>query len=250
MYPRLRPRRPPAIALDITRAEALDDRMEFSSRLAALGACACLAAAAVHAQQEGGWTLIETSEGISVSRREQPGADMPAFRGQGSLRGNVLQMLSLMVDLSAVPRWACGIDEARSLGHRDDRTDYVYLYSDVPWPVRDRDMVVRRDIFVEEQAKQFRIELHCDPSRAPERAGVVRVRNCDSTFRLKRTELERTELDYVMTLDPAGHLPKWAGSWIAKHVPFKTLQAIERETGTTTSTKHYEAAVRRWSVAL
>lgn len=223
--------------------------MTLTSRAAALGAALCLAAVVVRAQ-EAGWTVIESSGGITISRRELPGKELPAFRGQGSLQGNVLQMLSLMVDLSAVPRWACGIDEARSLGHRDERTDYVYLYSDVPWPIRDRDMVVRRDIFVEEQGKQFRIELHCDPDRAPQRDGVVRVRKCDSTFHLKRTELERTDLEYVMTLDPAGHLPKWASSWIAKQVPLRTLQAIERETGATTSEKRYEAAVRRWSAAL
>jgi hypothetical protein len=223
--------------------------VNLSSRSAALCACLCLVAVAVRAH-EPGWTVIESNEGITVSRREQPGADMPAFRGQGSLQGNVLQMLALMMDLSATPRWACGIDEARAIGPRDERTDYVYLYSDVPWPIRDRDMVVRRDIFVEEQAKQFRIELHCDPDRAPPRDGVVRVRNCDSTFRLKRMDLDHTDLDYVMTLDPAGHLPKWSGSWIAKHVPFRTLRSIERETGETTSTKRYEAAVRRWSAAL
>jgi hypothetical protein len=209
--------------------------------------CAAVAAAEV---QGSGWTVVDSERGITVSRREQPGAGIPAFRGQGGLEGNVLQMLSLMIDVSAVPRWACGVDEARSLGRHDERTDYIYLYSDIPWPVRDRDMVVRRDVFVEEQGKQFRIELHCEPDRAPPREGVVRVRTCDSTFHLKRTDLLHTELDYVMTLDPAGRMPKWAGSWIAKYVPFRTLEALERETSTTTSEKRYEAAVRRWSAAL
>ena len=51
-------------------------------------------------------------------------------------------------------------------------------------------------------------------------------------------------------LDRAGILPKWAGSWIAKYVPFRTLEALERETSATSSDKRYEAAVRRWSVAL
>ena len=139
--------------------------------------------------------MIDSSRGITVSRRDEPGVSIPAFRGQGGLRGNVLEMLSLMNDVEAVPRWACGVNEARSLGRANERTDYIYLYSDVPWPVRDRDMVVRRDIFVEEQGAQFRIELHCEPNRAPEHDGVVRVRNCNSTFHLKKADLLHTELD-------------------------------------------------------
>jgi hypothetical protein len=223
--------------------------VKLYSGLAACCACFCAVAAAGQVAAPD-WTVIDTERGITVSRREQPGSGIPAFRGQGTLQGNVLQMLALMIDVSAVPRWAFGIDETRALGRKDARTDYVYLYADISWPVRDRDMVVRREIVVEQQARQFLIRLHCEPDRAPLREGVVRVRSCESTFRLKTADLLHTQLDYEMTLDPAGHLPKWAGAWVAKYVPFRTLEAIERETSTTTSENRYAAAVQLWSAAL
>jgi hypothetical protein len=238
-----------AIALDILCNTGLDGSVKVRPIFAVCTLLSVLFAVAATAQNDH-WRVIDVERGITSSRREQPGAGMPAFRGQGALTGNVLQMLALLDDVSTTPRWACGVDEARVLSRKDDRTDYIYVYSDVPWPVRDRDMVVRRDFVVVEPGKHFRMELHCEPGRAPERSGVVRVRSCESTFELKKSDLTHTELDYTMTLDPAGALPKWAGSWIAKHVPFRTLEAIERETSATTEEKRYEAAVRRWSAAM
>lgn len=209
-----------------------------------------LLAVAAGAQSADGWTVISNERGIKVSRKEQPGCGIPAFRGEGSIGGNVLQMLSLMMDVSTTKRWATGVDEARVISRKDERTDYLYIYSDVPWPVRDRDMIVRRDVYVLDQGKQFRIELHCEPTRAPEKAGIVRVKDCSSTFLLEKADLTHTKMQYTMTLDPAGHLPKWTGSWIAKHVPFRTLEGLERETTDSTGKNVYEAAVRRWSSAM
>lgn len=175
---------------------------------------------------------------------------MPAFRGQGALKGNVLQMVALLEDASTTERWACGVNETKVLSRKDARTDYIYVYSDLPWPVRDRDMVVRREMIVVEPGKKFRMELHCEPGHTPERDGVVRVKNCESIFSMEKADLTHTNFDYIMTLDPAGVLPKWAGTYVAKHAPFRTLEAIERETNATTENRHYEAAVKRWSAAM
>ena len=86
-----------------------------------------------------------------------------------------------------------------------------------------------------------------EESKLPEVSGTVRVKKCQSGFHLRRLDANSTEIDYEMSLDPAGLLPKWAGSYVAKHVPFKTLVALE-ETAQATRGK-YEAVVQRWSGA-
>jgi hypothetical protein len=193
------------------------------------------------------WKVIERDEGITVSRREQPGCGLPGFRGQGQVRGGVLQILALMLDSNAVQHWAYGVDEARVLKRISANEELIYLYSDIPWPVRDRDMIVRRKVEVVNSGKEFHIHLECVPDAVPEVSGTVRVKKCESGFHLKRVDAEKTEVDYAMSLDPAGLLPKWAGSWVAKHVPFKTLKAIEARAEETQG--QYEAVVKRWSTA-
>ncbi|MFT3924877.1 MAG: START domain-containing protein [Myxococcales bacterium] len=195
----------------------------------------------------GEWNVIEQERGITVSRREQPGCGLPAFRGKGPVRGGVLQILALMLDSNSVEQWADGVDESRLLKRIDENQELIYLYSDVPWPVRDRDMVVRRTVEVVKPGEEFHIHLRCEPQATPEVSGVVRVKKCKSGFHLRRLDQSNTEIDYDMSLDPAGLLPKWAGSYVAKNVPFKTLVALEERAAETRG--KYEAVVQRWSAA-
>jgi hypothetical protein len=199
--------------------------------------------------QQGPWVVLEQAHGITISKRDNAGG-LPGFRGRGRVTGNVLRILSLLLDVDAVPRWAYGVDDARMVKRPTERSDTVYLYSDVAWPVRDRDMIVRRTIEVLEPGKHFRIGLTCAPDEVPERSGIVRVRECESHFDLHADGAEHTVVDYAMTLDPAGFLPKWAGAWVAKHVPLRTLEAIEAEAAEPACAQRYEASVRRWSTAM
>lgn len=234
------------LALDNTRRSWLDVKVKVSRFFAAI--LSVLAAGSVAADDPAPWNVIETERGITISRREQPGCGLPAFRGEGPVRGGVLQVLAAMLDIETVHLWAYGIDEARLVRRIDARTDLVYLYSDLPWPVRDRDMIVRREIEVVKPGSEFTIRLRCEPDAVPVRDGRVRVPECRSTFALRKLKADTTEVDYVMSLDPGGILPKWASNWVAKHVPFKTLVAIEERTDE--SRGQYEAVVQRWSTAM
>ena len=61
-------------------------------------------------------------------------------------------------------------------------------------------------------------------------------------------EPRRAHVDYVMSLDPAGHLPDWVSGWLSKTVPFKTLVAIESTAAAQEG--QYEAVVSRFSTAM
>lgn len=195
-----------------------------------------------------GWVVVDRERGITSSRREQPGCGLASFRGQGKVKGNVLQVLSMMLDIKTVPEWAFGVDDAELVKRHDIRTEIIYLYSDIPWPVRDRDMVARRETEVLKPGEEFRINLECTPEVRPEIDGAVRVRKCKSTFHLRKVDAEHTEIDYVMSLDPGGHLPDWVSGFVSKTVPFKTLVAIEEHAEE--SRGRYDLAVAHWSTAM
>jgi hypothetical protein len=213
-----------------------------------LGLVAAIGAAQEKPEGHAGWTFVERERGITLSRREQPNCGLPAFRGEGHLHGSVLQILSVMLDMSVLHRWAYGVDEARVVRRIDERTELLYLYSDLPWPVRDRDMVVRKQVEVLKPGTEFRISLTCEPKAQAEREAVIRVQHCRSSFLVRKVNAETTALDYAMSLDPAGLLPKWAGSYVAKHVPFNTLVALEERAAE--SHGKYQAEIRRWSAAM
>ncbi len=194
-----------------------------------------------------GWTVIDRSEGITVSKRQQAGFAMPSFRGQGRIQGNVLQVLAVMLDYKGVQHWAHGVETSKPIRRLDERSHLLYLTSDLPWPVRDRDMIVRTDVEVLKPKEQFRISLHCEP-KAQAETNLIRVKECESTMTLRKVDETTTEVDYQMTLDPGGYLPRWAIEFVTKTTPHKTLKMIEERAAA--SVGQYAAAVRSWSAAL
>ncbi|HEY6877077.1 MAG TPA: START domain-containing protein [Polyangiales bacterium] len=232
------------MALDKFGTAGLDGSMRLgSSFIPAL----CLLSASLCLADDKGWTTIDQEDGITVSKRQQPGCAMPSFRGQGKIRGNVLQVLAVMLDLKGVQHWAHGIESSKPIQRIDERSHLLYLTSDLPWPVRDRDMIVRTDVEVLKPKEQFRIALHCEPKAQPE-TSMIRVQQCESTMTLKKIDEQTTEVDYIMTLDPGGYLPRWAIEFVTKNTPRKTLVRIEERAAE--SVGQYAAAVRSWSAAL
>ncbi len=205
-----------------------------------LSASICLA-------DDSGWTVIDQSDGITVSKRQQAGCSLPSFRGQGRIQGNVLQILAVMLDYKGVQHWAHGVDSSKPIQRIDERSHLLYLTSDLPWPVRDRDMIVRTNVEVLKPKQEFRISLHCQP-KAQAETNLLRVQQCESTMTLRKIDEKTTEVDYQMTLDPGGYLPRWAIEFVTKNTPRKTLKRIEERAAE--SVGQYAAAVRSWSAAL
>jgi hypothetical protein len=196
----------------------------------------------------GDWTFESRGRGITVSKRERSGDSLSAFRGDGVVRAHVLQVLAVILDVQEIERWAYGVSSARSLSHVDDRTELIYLYSNTPWPVRDRDMVVRRKVNVIKPGEEFAISFRCEPSAGHMRQDVIRVRACESSFRVRKLDELSTAITYEMSLDPQGHVPEWASAWVARTAPVKTLLAIESRA--VRSYDRYAAVVDHWSTAL
>jgi hypothetical protein len=206
-------------------------------------AATCLAEADL-----GAWKFERRESGVTVSRRVATGGFLPAFRGEGTVKVHVLSALAVILDVREVERWAYGVTDARSVRHVDDRTEIVYLYSDTPWPVRDRDMVVRRTVSIIKPGSEFAVSIVCEPNAAPMRDGVIRVRDCDSSFRVRKLDAHRTEVVYEMSLDPEGVVPQWASTFLARTAPVKTLLAIESRASRNQS--RYAAFIRRWATAM
>lgn len=212
-----------------------------------LSGALCLAEASADANHSS-WKFENREHGITVSRRERSGRALSAFRGEGKLKAEALKVLAVILDTREVEHWAYGITSARSVRHVDDRNELVYLYSNTPWPVRDRDMVVRRTVSVIKPGQEFAVTLRCEPGAAPERKGIIRVRACESSFRVRKVDQTTTEIVYEMSLDPQGSLPQWASSFVARTAPVKTLLAIQERAAR--SDNRYAAFVQRWSDAM
>lgn len=218
-------------------------RLKRALTFALAFACAALAAA----EDESGWRKIHEEHGIVVSTREEAGQELPRFRGQATLSGQVLHVLAVVLDDARSKEWAKSADEAVVLRKVDERTEIVYSRSHQTWPVRDRDLVMKRSVEVLKPGESFVVRLTCIPGEKPVIDGVIRLARCETSIALSKVDAGRTYVDYRVRADPGGSSPTFIVRWASKNIPLDTLSALKKQIERTRG--QYAAQVKLWQDA-
>lgn len=193
----------------------------------------------------GGWRVIGSEQGVLISTRTESGDSHPTFRGQATIKGPVLHVLAIVLDTAHSTKWVRGADGIMILKNIDDRTQYLQMFTRLPWPIRDRDMVMKRTVEVLAPGTEFRIRYQCAPSMVKEQRKALRVTTCDSHFTLKGVDADKTYVDYQVHLDPGGGLPSWGIRYLEKRVTVDTIYKLERQVRRTPG--QYADVMRKWA---
>jgi hypothetical protein len=221
------------------RPRALRPVLSLSLALVALGPGPARAE-----DRHAGWQELENKRGITVSEREVSGKGLPWYRGQAEVPGSVLQVLAVVLDDARSKEWAKDVKEARVLRSVDPHTEIVYSRSDQTWPVRDRDLVMKRTVQVLRPGEEFRVRLVCVPEEKKEVHNVVRIKQCETVFLLRKLDANTTFVDMEMHVEPGGHHPEWAVRHAAQSVPYDTLSGLRKQVKKTAG--QYAAEIHKW----
>lgn len=209
--------------------------------------CALLTSTAAAEEKKGGWTVVEKERGIVVTTREEPGRELPTFRGRGNIKAPLLHALAVVLDAEEATKWAVAVNEVKMLKKLDEMTYLIYTRSHAAWPVHDRDMVVKRKLEVIKPGQEYRVSVICQPKGEAAGRRVVRVRQCESHFNLRKVDENTTYADYMVNLDPGGSLPTWLVKWASKRIPFDTLVNLEKHVAETKG--KYTSEIRTWAAS-
>jgi hypothetical protein len=118
------------------------------------------------------------------------------------------------------------VDESRTIRRIDASSAYVYTVSNAPWPVSDRDAVVKTTIIRDPTSRAVQIRSHAVPKLIPEEKGHIRVQMVDSRWDLTPLPDNRVEVSYFVHSDPGGQIPTWLINSMVIDQPFNTLRNL------------------------
>lgn len=167
------------------------------------------------------WTLAKESEGITIHTRPVDGSGIDEFRGVAELAVPVEPLLALLRDSDRFHEWFPATPESKLL-ERNDEFSVQYSVMDAPWPVSDRDNVLR-SVLTRSENGTVEIRVVADPDFHPEQAGKVRVRKAQGLWRLEPLDAKRTRVTFQMHLEPGGGVPEWLINARVVETPFEAL---------------------------
>lgn len=173
------------------------------------------------------WETIREQDGVIVSVMHNPGR-FPSLKGEGVLPGTIEEVLAVFVHVERHNQWMPNCTESRILERQGEFGITLYHRVHAPWPVSDRDAVIRTSLWWDRQKGEARIDFWEVPNTIAVK-GVVRMTGVRGSYTLIRVDAERTYLIYRIDADPGGILPQWAAMIAQRDLPLYTVLNLRRE---------------------
>ena len=174
------------------------------------------------------WEYIHTKENVEVYRRDVANSELIAVKGRTVLPYARSEVLSLMIDHTRRHLWVDRLDSIERIKIYDGKLDAVSYYKvDLPWPVSDRDFVVRTRIWYEPKTDAIMSETRSVEGIKPEQRSYVRAFSHQSTVSLKKASDNETHIEVIASIDPRGNLPTWLVNYLQTKWAHVTLTRLK-----------------------
>jgi hypothetical protein len=211
----------------------MTSRLHTVARLgpsAAIVLCAGIAFADPAPVQYGPWEPVRSDDGIVIHRRKVGSWPVHEFRGRTIVDAPLDEVLALLEDTAARPKWMNRCTEAHDIERGAAGEAVCYERTGAQWPVKDRDVVMRTHERFDVEKKRVEFEFHSiEDARLPPVKGVVRMPYLKGHFYLRAVEGgKKTWIEYQGHAVPGGAVPDWITNSVSKQVPHSTLKAMKR----------------------
>lgn len=189
-----------------------------------------------------GWEQVNEVDGIKLFVRNGAVAKQKAFKGVVRMKiADEYALATVLNDYDSFPKWLYMFDGAREIGRTSPLRRDMYLTTDLPWPVANRDMgvelVVRQAITPLDES--IVIDIRDKDHVMPPQKGYVRVKQIQGTLSFVRVGNDEFDVTFEASFDPAGRLPLWLVNIMAADIPYNTLSQLRRLMGRSDYPVHF-----------
>ena len=181
------------------------------------------------------WERLFDNGGVEVWSRPYSGSPLMEYRGERRLEAGLGEIMALLKDADYNRQWVFRSGGARIIAENGFAQAYVHGVVDAPWPMEDRDTVVRFDYRQDPDTKVIRVEIENFPDYIPAQPGLVRVPDFGGFWQLTPEPGGEVQVIYQVHGDPGGLVPNWLANYAAEVSVTRTLQnmpaAVERYRG-------------------
>lgn len=175
----------------------------------------------------GDWKLKKEEEGIKVFVRDNAETKIKELKLTTMLTTRLSSLVYVIADKNDYMDWVYSCSESKVLKQVNKKESYHYQVTDAPWPVTDRDLILHTRI--EQQAnKQVDIDAVGIADYLGEKSGRIRVPSYHAHWKIIPLGTGQCSVEYTVSVDPGGFLPKWVINMAISEAPVKTMLNLKK----------------------
>lgn len=183
------------------------------------------------------WRLDKEEGGIKIYTRAIQGSSIREIKGEVLINSSLDSVLAVFKDIPQFTRWQYKNTKAWLLEERGIAECYHYQNLTMPFPVKDRDMIIHS------QVTQLGENIKIVSSSANTFCDNSTLKACEAIKQSKNVMITRLQGEHLFTpqkeggvklvwrqhAEPAGKIPKWLVNQLLIDVPFNTLKNLRKQ---------------------
>lgn len=179
---------------------------------------------------EEAWEQKRDREGIQVYTRNIEGSPYDAVQTVAIVSNvRLSSLVALIEDAEACPNWADRCAESYVVERVSDSESYVYTHNDMPFPVKDRDVVAH--VIWTQEADSLTVEMNSQAveGKLDEISGRLRLLKAEAMWRFEPLDNGQVQITNYAHIDPGSALPGWVTNMLLVDTPFETMKSLIAE---------------------
>ncbi len=182
------------------------------------------------AAEEQAWELRRDREGIQVSTRPVVGSPYDAVRTTTRMEDVRLSALvALIEDPMACADWADRCAEAYLFERISDTESLVYTHNDMPFPVKDRDVLANVKWSQDADTFSVRMNSMATVGKMDEVKGRLRLTQAVASWSFVPQADGSVMVSNEAHINPGSALPGWITNILLVDAPFETMKSFVNE---------------------
>jgi len=179
------------------------------------------------AQSSTGWKLEKEKDGIQVYTRLSPDSPLKEVRVRCEIDGTLNQLLAFLSDVDQFPTVLYRTKAAHLVRRVSDREWFYYTETELPWPARNRDLVIHMVCKPDPAQKRLLIYGNQAPGMVAEKPDIVRIPLWRAVWSVQQKDENRLVIDYTFAVNPGGGLPTCVVNLTAANGPITSFSRME-----------------------
>ncbi|HAT28964.1 MAG TPA: hypothetical protein DCS89_18255 [Gammaproteobacteria bacterium] len=176
------------------------------------------------------WRLRKDEDNIQVYSRKVDGSPFDAVRTVTVMQDVRLSALAaLIIDANACANWASRCMESYIFRRLNDTEAYVYTHSNMPFPIKNRDMLTHAIWSQDATSLTVRVDSEATTEILDDIAGRLRLTQVKLGWIFRPLESGAVEISNEAHIDPGSNLPGWISNLLLLSTPYETMRSFVLE---------------------
>lgn len=172
------------------------------------------------------WVYEQEKKGIKVFTKKGKWGHLRDSKATMQVSATPAQMLATLTDFDNYTTWFPRCSKSRLVARLNENEAIVHLHFNAPWPVKDRDCVIRVKVEKDNNTGVITLLETSEPKYIREEADVVRIQQIQSLWKLTPKN-GGTEVLNEYSSNPGGSIPDWMTNTQSVENPMVTFENLQ-----------------------